>query len=222
MLTRFTDYSVRCDKTRHCVLKVGISYSATEFISRDGKKIDLRKLPTAAFEKQYGLVYQDYPLNEFAQRLLNAAQYGVIVTSRASAHLLNLIYNKEPSMAKTSAPIPAAVVQIPAATSAKTEKVEKVVKAPKAETKTKTEGVEGERAPRNRREKLAADAKIKVLAANPARTGTMRHEIVETIFQAKTVAMALDSSVTRKDGSDYKVGLPDLYFALENGLIELV
>ena len=123
-------------------------------------------------------------------------------------------------MAKTSAPIPASAVAVPAATSAKTEKVEKTPKAPKAETKV--EGEAGEKAPRNRREKLAADAKIKVLGANPARTGTMRHEIVETIFQAKTVAMALDSSVTRKDGSDYKVGLPDLYFALENGLIELV
>ena len=219
MSTRYTDYSVRCDKTMHCVLKVGTVYTATEFISRDGKKIDLRKLPTATFDKQYGLEYQDYPLNEFAQRLINASQYGVIVTSRAHAHLTHLLH-KEPSMAKTSAPIPASAVAVPAATSVKTEKVEKAPKAPKAETKV--EGAEGEKAPRTRREKLASDAKIKVLAANPARTGTMRHEIVETIFAAKTVAMALDSSVTRKDGTDYKVGLPDLYFALENGLIELV
>ena len=62
---------------------------------------------------------------------------------------------------------------------------------------------------------------IKVVGKNTARLGTTRHAIVETIFQAKTVAQALDSSVTRKDGTDYKLGSPDVYFALESGLIEL-
>jgi hypothetical protein len=49
----------------------------------------------------------------------------------------------------------------------------------------------------------------------------MRHAIVETIFAAKTVHEAVSSTVERKDGTEYKIGLPDIYFALENNLIEL-
>lgn len=208
-----TNYTVRCDKAMHCVLKVGEAHQKTFYIARDGKHVDLHALYTPKFEAQYGLIHKDYPLDEFAQRLFNTTQYGVIVTSRAAAHLHHLITHKETSMAKTSAPIPAAATAAIAPT--KTAKAEKVAPAKVA----KVEGAE--KAPRNRREKLEADKKIKVLAANPARTGTMRHEIVNMIFQAKTVAEALDSTVERKDKTEYKIGLPDLYFALENSLIDL-
>ena len=215
-----TNYSVRCDKTMHCVLKVGEARQKTFYIARDGKHIDLHALHTAKFEAQYGMLYQDYPLHEYAQRLFNTSQYGVIVTSRAAAHLHYLTSHKEPSMAKTSAPIPAAATAAIAPT--KATKASAAVPAPKAVKEPKAPVEPGEeKAPRNRREKLEADKKIKVLAANPARVGTMRHEIVNTIFQAKTVAEALDSTVTRKDNTEYKIGLPDLYFALENSLIEL-
>lgn len=214
------EYAVKCDRNLHCVLQVEVGPKFTTFIARDGKSVDLRKLPTEEYNKLYRLEYQDYSLAEYARKSFNSQRYGVIVTSRAKAHLNHLL--QEPSMAKTSKPVAAEpVVPAPKGKSAPVA----APAEPKAEKKAKivdptaTEG--GESTGRARREKLPNDGVIKKLAENPARVGTIRHAIVDTIFQAKTVDVALASTVERKDGTEYKIGLPDLYFALDNGLIEI-
>ena len=121
-------------------------------------------------------------------------------------------------MGKISAPVKNAPVAPPAVAKAKVEPIAKVAKV-KAEKPAGEEGAE--KAPRNRREKIDGDKKIKVIGSNTARVGSIRHGIVETIFAAKTVSEASQSTVTRKDGTEYKIGLPDIYFCLENNLIEV-
>lgn len=180
--------------------------------------MDVKRLPTSGFDKLYPFRYEGYSLEDYASRMLNNPPAGVVVTPRARAHFQTII--KEPIMGKIAAPVktaPVAPVAVkPAAKVAPAATKPQAVKAPAEEG--------GEpKAPRNRRDKIDGGLKIKALKANPARVGTMRHAIVETIFAAKTVDEALQSTVTRpKEGAgEYKLGLPDIYFALENELIEL-
>jgi hypothetical protein len=185
------------------------------FISYD-KKVDVCKMSTQAYSKQYCMEYKDYPLADFASRMLGLQRLGVTVTHRAKAHLNNLLTGAP--VAKTSAPIDP-TTRVKAVSDAVLAAPPKEPKAPKAPKEPKDPSATKE--PRGRRDKLASDAKIKKLADNPAREGTIRHAIVETIFQSKTVAMACDSTVERKDGTEYKIGIPDIYFCVDNGLIEL-
>lgn len=209
---------LRCDHQNHVVLLVETGPRFTKFVKRDGKVIDIHKLPNPEFEKVYAFVYTDYPLENYASKMLGQTSLGIVVAQRARA-VLDTILHKEPIMGKIAAPVktaPAAPVAEP-----KAEKPSKVAKVAKTPVEA-TEGAEAtEKAPRNRREKIDGDKRIKVLGQNPARQGTMRFAIVDTIFAAKTVQEAVSSTVERKDGTDYKIGLPDIYFALENNLIEL-
>ena len=206
------EYRLMCDKGRHTVLFVEDANGRVSFISKRGKEVGLHKLPSNEFNSTYTLEYQDYPLRDYAQRTLNLAQLGVAINTTARRHLDAIIRGE--LMAKPAAPVTSkTAVQDPKAKPAKEAKPKAApVVAPEEGGEPKT---------RNRREKLDSGAKIKVIGKNPARVGTTRHAIVETIFKARTVAEAMDSTVTRKDGTEYKIGAPDLYFALENELITI-
>ena len=212
-----------CDDSLRCCLRVDVGQSNTKYVSHLGKKVDLRVCSNAKFAKEFSRTYTGYDLVLFAKKLLGLQQYGVIVTHRAKAHLTK--FYKETPMSKLGTP---ATPPAAAATDPKAIKLEAptgiaaLVKEPKAPKEPKLAGIDGEEPkPRNRREKFDGTKKIKVLAENPARVGTIRHGIVDTIFAARTVDEALQSNVERKDGTEYKIGVPDIYFALENGLIEL-
>lgn len=214
------NYTVRVDKAQHCVLMVEAGPKFTTFIARDKKKIDLFKLPNAEFSKQYCFEYEGYSTAEFAKRLLSNASLGYQVTTRAKAHLTNL--HKETPMAKltktdetAAAPAEKAKKAAPAATA------EKAAPAPKTAT-APVLPKDKEFVPRQRRDGFDGSARIKKIGENPARQGTIRHAIIDTILQARTVQEALDSSVERKDKSECKIGLPDLYFALDNKVIEIL
>lgn len=66
--------------------------------------------------------------------------------------------------------------------------------------------------------KLDKSAKIKVLAANPARPGTIRHDNLQVIYAAKT----LEEALRNLNNMPKKGGMVDVRFALANGLIEVV
>lgn len=208
---------LRVDRQNHVVLLVETDERFAKVVSQEKGTVDVRKLPANELDRKYPLRYEGYPLEDYASRMLNKPSLGVVVTSRAKAIMLGII-NKEPEMGKIATP----TATKPAATKPAETKPEKPVKgkvAPVAETKT--EAAEGTSA-RVRRDKIEGDKRIKVLKENPARQGTVRHAIVDTIFKAKNVQEAVSSTVTRKDGEgEYKIGMPDIYFALDNGLIEL-
>jgi len=209
-----------CDTNRHIVLFVGVNKGTTYFVAKDKKEVGVHKLPTGKFEEVYNLEYTEYPLADYANRTLGLQQYGVIIASRARVHLRAII-EKEPAMAKPTAPVSTKAAPV---VDPKAKAVKPAAAAPEAKTKVAKEPKEpkAEGATRERREKLNGASKIKVIGKNTARVGSTRHSIVETILAARTVAEALDSTVSRKDGTEYKIGTPDLYFALENNLIELV
>ena len=217
------DYKVLCDSERHVVLFVeDTPRGTTTFINKTKKEVGFHKLPTAKFHELYSLEYVEYSLAGYANRTFDLQKYGVVINPMARKHLRAII-EQEPLMAKPTAPVstkttPVADPKTTPVADPKAKAVKEV--APKEPKAPKDEGETTNT--RERREKLDGARKIKKLAANPARVGTTRHAIVETIFAARTVAEALDSTVSRKDGTDYKLGLPDIYFALENGLIELV
>lgn len=210
-------YKVLCDQSRHTVLHVEEKNGKVAFISKQGKEVGFHHWPSKKFHDLYSLEYLEYPLHDYARRTLNLRSLGVVINTMARRHL-DAILSGEYIMAKPTAPVStkAAPVADPKAKKGAAPAAEKPAKEPKA---PKAEGEGG--TTRERREKLDGGAKIKVIGKNPARVGSVRHAIVETIFKARTVAEALDSSVQRKDGSDYKIGTPDLYFALENELITI-
>lgn len=204
---------LRVDHQNHIVLLVESDERFAKIISLEKNTVALRKLPASELDREYPSRYDGYPLEDYASRMLNKTSLGAVVTSQAKAILLG-IKNKEPIMGK---------IQTPTATKPVEEKAPKgkIAKvAPTAETKAESNGETT--GARNRRDKIDGDKRIKVLKENPARKGTVRHSIVETIFAAKTVHEAVSSTVTRKDGEgEYKIGMPDIYFALDNGLIEV-
>lgn len=202
---------LRVDRQNHVVLLVESDEKFAKIISLDKNTVALRKLPASDLDRTYPSRYDGYPLEDYASRMLNKTSLGVVVTSQAKAILLG-IKNKEPNMGKIATPTKTAPVE---------EKAPKG-KVTKVATETKAEDTGAEKGSRNRREKVDGEKRIKVLKENPARKGTVRHAIVETIFAAKTVHEAVSSTVTRKDGEgEYKIGMPDIYFALDNGLIEV-
>lgn len=201
------NYQLMCDATRHIILFVSEHRGTTAFISKIKSEVGLHRMPTKKFEEKYPLVFPDYPIEEFVVRTIKLKQLGVKIAPMALRHF-DAILNKEQNMAKPTEPVSTKAVAKTA-----TPAAEKAPKAPKSEPV-------GE--PRNRRDKIEGTKKIKAVGKNPARVGTTRHAIVETILQARTVSEALDSVVTRKDGTDYKIGTPDLYFALDSGLIEIL
>jgi hypothetical protein len=212
-------YQLRCDSQRHIALFVGNSGNQAFYIAKEKSKVDVLKTSRAAFDKEYCMEVTEYSLADFANRTLKLKELGVQITSRAAAHLNTI--SKEPFMAKVQKIQEPEDAVVPATKPAKELKVPKMPKEPKA-PKLNEDGTIIEPTPRNRREKIDGDRKIKVVGTNPARTGTTRHAIVEFILASRTVAEALDNGVARKDGTEYKIGLPDIYFALENHLIELI
>lgn len=120
-------------------------------------------------------------------------------------------------MGKIAAPVKTA----PVAPISNTQKVAPVAKPAKVKVEKPATDGDVEKAPRNRRDKIEGDKKIKVIGSNTARAGSVRHGILETIFASKTVSEATQSTVQRKDGTDYTIGMPDIYFCLENKLIEI-
>jgi hypothetical protein len=220
-------YQLRCNTHRNIALFIGTNGNQSFYIAKEKSKVDVLKTSRAAFDKEYCMEVTEYSLADFANRTLKLKELGVQVTPRAAAHLTPI--SKEPLMAKVQKiQEPASgtwdtpdTPVVPAAKPAKEPKAPKAPKEPKA-PKLNEDGTIIEPTPRNRREKIDGDRKIKVIGANPARLGTTRHAIVEFILGARTVAEALDNSVVRKDGTEYKIGMPDIYFALENKLIELI
>lgn len=232
-----TDYAVMCDSQLHFCLRVEVGKSNTKFIPLSKKRIDLATVSNDVFEKLYTSVYAGYSLEKFAQMVFGRQQYGVIVTHRAKAHLNH--FSKELPMSKLGTevtapksepakdikvpetPVVPAGPPIPELKKVKEPKAPKEPKEPKAPKEPILDADGNPIKARNKREKFVPEKKIKVLAPNPARVGTIRFNIVETICLAKNVQEALDSTVTRKDGTEYKIGVPDLYFALDNGIISL-
>lgn len=205
----------------HIILFVEELRGKCYYIRKDKKNVELHKMDSAKFHAFYTLEYTNYPLAGFATRTMGLRDLGVVITPSANAHLRAII-SQEPSMAKPTAPVSTKTTALPepkakVATAKAAEPKAVKVSEPKAPKEPKAEG-EG----RTRRDKFDSSAKIKAIGKNTARVGSVRHSIVETILMAKTVAEALDSTVQRKDGTDYKIGTPDIYFALETGLIELV
>jgi hypothetical protein len=211
-------YQLRCDLHRHIALFVGNNGNQSFYIAKEKSKVDVFKTNRADFDKEYCMEVTEYSLADFANRTLKLKELGVQITSRAAAHLNTI--SKEPLMAKVQK-IQEPASETPVVPAAKPVKEPKTPKEPKA-PKLNEDGTIIEPTPRNRREKIDGDRKIKVVGVNPARLGTTRHAIVEFILGARTVAEALDNSVVRKDGTEYRIGMPDIYFALENKLIELI
>jgi len=213
----FSDYRLMCDAGMHFVLFVQEKKQETTFIVKEKKKVDVEKMSTEKFNDLYTLEHPEYSLVDFANRTLGLQKYGVLITPRARLYLTAILENKEFFMAKPTAPVSTKAAPLPEPKKA-VPTPRNAPAEPKAAKEPKAEGDEGSRV---RREKLDSGLKIKVIGQNTARVGTVRHAIVENILKARTVAEALDTEVPRKDGTAYKIGTPDLYFALDNKLIEL-
>lgn len=94
-------------------------------------------------------------------------------------------------------------------------------KPAKAKTKTTTKPVKKERKTPLKdkaRGPLAQTGKIKVLAKNPAREGTIRHANLEVILNSKTLEEALRNLRNMTPPG----GMIDVRFAVANGLIEIL